>query len=161
MPTKPTHTPTRGKPPKAGKPRATKPSLKTPVRVAAFLAALGATGRVTQAAKAARVDRSTVYDWRRADPEFAKAWDEAEELGVGLLEDEAVRRAVEGVPGKVELVPVFRDGVEVARKPVVTVVHYSDTLLAMLLRAKRPALYRERVEHGGKVALSFKVDLGE
>jgi hypothetical protein len=149
MRTSRTLTRARGKPPN--------PTKRTPERVAAFLEALAATGRVTQAAIAAKVGRTAVYAWRKADPKFAAAWDEAEELGVAMLEDEATRRAVEGVTR-----PLVSGGTIIRGddgKPL-ELREYSDTLLAMLLRAKRPERYRERVDVGGKVALSFKVDLG-
>ena len=58
------------------------------------------------------------------------------ELGIGALEDEATRRAVEGVEG-----PVFFQGRQcgVVRK-------YSDTLLIFRLKAMRPEKYSERRE---------------
>ena len=52
------------------------------------------------------------------------------------MEDEAVRRAVEGVPR-----PVFYQG-----KVVGAVQEYSDELLIRMLRARRKAKYSDRVE---------------
>ena len=53
-------------------------------------------GNVTAAAAAAGSGRSTLYDWRAEDPDFAQAWEEALELGICGLEDEAKRRAMNG-----------------------------------------------------------------
>lgn len=47
---------------------------------------------VTLAARSAEVDRKSVYNWRAEDPEFADAWDQAEQAGFDKVED-LVRRA--------------------------------------------------------------------
>src|SRR5690606_33144017 len=54
---------------------------RTARKKAAFLAALAEGYSVTGACKKARVGRSTVYEWRDADPEFARAWEDAWEAG--------------------------------------------------------------------------------
>ncbi len=107
-----------------------------------FLQALADTGSVVRAVAVAKVARSYAYEIRTAEPSFAAAWKEAEEIGVELMEAEARRRAVEGC-----LKPVFQGG-----KRVGEVLEYSDTLLIFLLKAHRPEKYRERsqVEHTGK-----------
>lgn len=91
-------------------------TIRTPKRRRAFLTAIGAGFSVSHACNAARIARSAAYAWRREDPEFAAAWDEACEQGTDLLEDEARRRAMA----------------------------QSDLLLIFLLRARRPANYREQ-----------------
>ena len=53
---------------------------------------------MTAAIAVAGSSRTRVYELRKADPAFATAWDEAEEAAVDRLEDEARRRAVEGIP---------------------------------------------------------------
>jgi hypothetical protein len=101
-----------------------------------FLAVLRETGgNVSRACAAIHLTRTRVYEWRAADPLFAIAWDEAVEFGTDDLEEEARRRALEGVDE-----PVFYQGEEcgVIRK-------YSDTLLIFLLKGRRPDRYRERV----------------
>ena len=117
-----------------------------------FITHLAAGASITKAAEAAKVGRRTVYEWREADEAFAKLWDEALEAGIDLLEDEARRRAVEGVEK-----PVVAMG-KIARNDDGTVLkirEYSDTLLALMLKAKRPQQYRERldanVNHSGGV----------
>lgn len=114
-----------------------------------FLAALARTGVVQAAARLAKVGRRTVYDRRGTDPEFAAAWDEAVELSTAALETEAYRRAVTGT-----LRPVFHQGVKSG-----TVREHSDTLLIFLLKARRPAVYRDshRVEVAGDPANPIKV----
>lgn len=114
----------------------------TAARKALFLEVLAATANARKAYARSGLARSTVYRWRNKDPRFARAWDEALERGIGALEDEALRRAMEG-----QEEPVFYKG-EVCgsvRKP-------SDTLLIFMLRARRPAIYQNRaaVEHNDK-----------
>ena len=70
---------------------------RTPEKEAAFLAVLSAGGSTYKAARAAGIGRSTAYEWRDADEDFAKRWALALEDGVDAMEDEAHRRAVDGV----------------------------------------------------------------
>lgn len=63
----------------------------------AFLEALTATGVVASACRAAGVATATVYARRRTDADFAAAWDQALEDATDALEQEARRRAVEGI----------------------------------------------------------------
>jgi hypothetical protein len=71
--------------------------------------------------------RTTVYEWREADQDFAASWDEAIESGTDALEDEAIKRAKAG----------------------------SDTLMIFLLKARRPNKYKERThtELAGSVGI--------
>src|SRR5688500_8633696 len=62
-----------------------------------FLTALAAGHSPATAARMADVSRASVVSWRNTDPEFRKLWDDAVEEGVDLMEDEARRRAVNGV----------------------------------------------------------------
>lgn len=102
----------------------------------AFLKVLSKTGNVTKSARAAKVDRSTVYDHRNNDPVFAALWLEAEAEASDLLEAEAWRRAVEGVNE-----PVFQGGEQVG-----VIRKYSDSLMGLLLKAHKPEKYRERTD---------------
>ena len=63
-----------------------------------FLEALADTGSVSTAVAIAGTSRTRVYELRKADPAFTSAWEEAEESAADRLEDEARRRAIEGVP---------------------------------------------------------------
>lgn len=69
----------------------------TPAVQRAFLDALAETGSVTKAVAIAGASRKRVYAHRKADSEFANAWDQAEEMAADLLLDEARRRALEGI----------------------------------------------------------------
>lgn len=104
-----------------------------------FLRALATRGNVADACRRAKISRQHAYRTREEDEAFATAWDESLTDGIELLEGEAFRRAKEGT-----LRPVFHQG-----KKVGTVREYSDTLLIFLLKANKPAKYRERVEHTG------------
>lgn len=112
----------------------------------AFLEALASFGTVRHACEAADVGRSTVYEWREEDADFAAAWDAALEEAADTLEREAMRRAAEGVDK-----PVFQGGALVG-----FVREYSDTLLIFLLKGLRPEKYRERVDTRGRMSHSFE-----
>jgi hypothetical protein len=85
-----------------------------------------------RAAKAAGVGRSTAYLWRRQDPEFAQKWDDAVAEGIGVLEEEARRRAVDGYNAR----PIYHRGAVVCE-----VKDYSDKLLIFLLKTRMPEVY--------------------
>lgn len=107
----------------------------TPARQKRFLEALSDTGSVTTAVAVAGTSRTLVYEVRKADPAFATAWNEAEEIAADRLEDEARRRAIEGVPEPlVSAGKLVRDD---DGQPI-TVRRYSDNLLIALLKAHRP-----------------------
>lgn len=109
----------------------------TPEKKAAFCAALATTGgNVSRACQAIEIARQTAYEWRDEDPEFAAAWDKWKSIGLEALEDEAMRRALEGTDR-----PVFHQGIECG-----TIREYSDTLAIFLLKGGMPEKYRERTE---------------
>lgn len=118
----------------------------TPEKKAAFCAALAASGgNVARACEAVDVTRMTAYRWRQDDPDFAKAWDEAKAIGMDALEDEAIRRAYEGIDKPIVFQGVITD----------TVKEYSDTLTIFLLKGGKPDKYRDN----SKVELSGSLDL--
>ena len=125
-------------------------SVVTPEKMSAFLHVLSETCNVGKAAAAIGVSRMTVYRLREDDPKFAAAWDHAKSVGVVALEDEAHRRAFEGVDR-----PVFYQGGECG-----TVREYSDTLAIFLLKAHDPDKYREnsKVELSGHLATTDMSD---
>ena len=94
----------------------------------AFLVALQQGRSVTGSAQAAGINRTLLYKWRDQIPGFAAAWDEARETSADLIEDEALRRAMQGVEK-----PVFYRGQQIG-----VVTTYSDRLLALLLQRRRP-----------------------
>jgi hypothetical protein len=110
-------------------------SLPFAPKKVAFLNAYARTCNVTAAADVAGIERRSHYNWLKADPEYVKAYEAAQEEAVQLLEDEAVRRAYVGVDKPVTVA---------GRREVVK--EYSDTLLIFLLKGARPAKYRERFD---------------
>ena len=110
---------------KRGRPQASQDCLK------AFLDELAETGAVAIAAERAGVHRSTLYDLRRHNKEFAAQWDAALQLGLDRLQDFAVVRATVG-----DETPVWRGGQQVG-----TVRRPDSRLLQFLLKAHRPEVY--------------------
>jgi len=134
----------------------TKVSSATRTRVkrqAQFLETLRQGLSVTAAAAAVGWDRSRAYQWRKKDQAFAEAWDVALEAGTDRLEDEAYRRAVEGII----TTRYTKNGDEY------TTINYSDRLLELLLKSRRPERYRERydVETTGETKITVNLRLRE
>ncbi len=107
----------------------------------AFLAAYCQVGNVSEAARIAKINRFTHYEWMHADERYAEVFAQAHEIACDHLEAEARRRAVEGVDE-----PVFYHG-EVCG----TIRKYSDTLLIFLLKGARPDKFRDNatIRHTG------------
>lgn len=121
-----------------------------------FLAALGRTANIRAACVDAGVSRSAVYERRDNHPDFAASMAASLEDAVDDLELEARRRALEGCER-----PVFGSGGPgVGSVQVGSVVEYSDTLMVFLLKAHRPAVYREnvRVEHTGHMKVTHSAE---
>ena len=114
----------------------------------------------------ARTKRPTVYFWKESDEEFAAAMATAAEQAADRLEQEARRRAVEGLR-RVK----FGKGGEPLIDPETlkpyTELEFSDTLLIFLLKGIRPEKYRERVSQeiggpgGGPVEVVFRRPVNE
>jgi hypothetical protein len=115
-----------------------------------FLSELAKTGQVAASAKAAGVDRSDMYKRKDGDPEFAERWCTALEAFADHLEAEATRRAVAGVEKG-----VWHQGVRVGNEQ-----QYSDSLLALMLKAKRAREYgdKSKVELTGADGGAVKVE---
>lgn len=88
------------------------------------------------AANRAGVSRRLIFMWMEKDADFKAQCHEAMESGIDLMEDEALRRATQGVQK-----PIYQQGMLVGY-----VTEYSDKLLEMNLKARRPGKYRERVD---------------
>lgn len=124
-----------------------------------FLAALAEGNTVTTAARLVGMSRRAVYKTRVADPDFAAEWDSSFDEGADVIEQEAIRRAVQGVDK-----PVYQGGIEVG-----VVREYSDSLLALVLKTKKKE-YRDSVsvkheggvkhthQHSGRINLSQATD---
>jgi hypothetical protein len=99
-----------------------------------FLAELADCASVTMAAARSGINRTALYRERERSKRFAAKWDKACDLGVERLQDDAMRRALQG-----DARPVIRDGEQVA------VVQRHDTgLLKFLLQSHRPEVYGAR-----------------
>lgn len=151
----------------------TTPEKRPPRWAKPFLAALRETGNVRAACDAVGIERSTAYDRKNSNPDFEKAWGKALDDAADLLEQEARRRAHEGVRrlkfdrGRLITIPLEdAEGKPVLDKennPVMVpyVEHeYSDTLLIFLLKGAKPEKYRDRheVDHKGKVEVEYVND---
>jgi hypothetical protein len=105
-----------------------------------FLAAFSACASVIQAARWAKINRQCHYNWLREDPTYPQRFKDATEAASRTLEDEAVRRAHEGL----------RKPVRYKGKIVGYETEFSDSLLIEVLRANsakfRPA---QRIQHEG------------
>jgi hypothetical protein len=88
---------------------------------------------ISRACKKAKVPRRTFYNWLEEE-DFRKQYEKSEAIAVGVLEDEATRRAIEGT-----LKPVFHKG-----KKIGSIREYSDTLTIVLLKARAPHKYKDR-----------------
>jgi hypothetical protein len=111
----------------------------TAARQARFLKAYATAGTVRSACALARVGRRTHYTWLEHDETYQAWFREAQDDVADKLEQEAMRRAHDGVRK-----PVYQGG-----KRVGFIQEYSDVLLIFLLKGLRPEKYRERFEHSG------------
>ncbi len=114
-----------------------------------FLKVLAKTGMVVESARAAGyADSRPVNQYRKLDPEFAAAWDEAEAAGIDRWEAEATRRAFQGV----------EKGIYFRGEKVDSELQYSDGLAQFMLKSKRPEIYGERkqvdVNVGGRATIA-------
>lgn len=119
-----------------------------------FLVLFRQTGIVLRACLAAKIGRRTVYDWLQEDPAFKVAYLEAAEDACDTLEEEARRRGAEGWEE-----PVYQGGEQVG-----TIRKFSDRMLELTLKARRPEKFRERYEHtgagGGPIQVTKRVTFG-
>lgn len=116
--------------PPAGFPRISHPKKR------AVLLAYSETMRIGPACTSAGITPRMHRYWLHDDPDYAQAFQEAKDLAAAVLEDEAVRRAREGVTQT-----IFHHGA-----PIGTAQVYSDTLLIFLLKGAKPETYREQIK---------------
>jgi hypothetical protein len=103
-----------------------------------FLDAIRSGHTVRRACDIAEITPSWYVRERQRNPEFAAAYDEAKELGVQAIEQVAIDLAL----GKQR--PVHYRG-----EVVDHVDEYSERMIELLLKARRPELYgdRQRIDH--------------
>ena len=132
----------------------------THLKQRAFIAAFRRVVSVGAAAAAARVTPDDHYGWVKRDAEYRKIWEQVQDEAAQALEDEAVRRAHEGVKRQVlyKGKPV-RTG-RGRHSKILYETEYSDQLLILLLRRYRPMLYRDtvRTEITGAVEVIQKLE---
>src|SRR5215813_2043956 len=104
-------------------------------KIERFLNALARGFSVQRACDEIGIARKTAYKLRQRLPDLAERWAEAIEAGTDYLEDEARRRAAEGVSK-----PVFYQGEQCG-----SVQEFSDTLLIFLLKGRRPEKFRDNI----------------
>lgn len=102
-----------------------------------FLEKLEQVANVSQACRATKISRRTIYNWIETDEFFKKDYDRSVMIAIDVLEDEAKRRAFTG-----NKEPVYQGG-----KKVGTITKYSDTLLIFLLKSLKPSTYRDTVRN--------------
>jgi hypothetical protein len=123
----------------------------TPEVREAFISMLGEIPNVTVISKLFGVHPSNVYRMREKDESFDNACREAMNQGYDLIEEEARRRAVDGVDE-----PVFFQG-----ELVSTQKKYSDKLLLALLKAYKPKKFNPgakiSVGDGEKISMTFNI----
>jgi hypothetical protein len=154
-------------------------------RLAAFCAALVESGQIKKACAAVGISLYMAAKWKREIPEFAKAWEEAEQASIYSLESEATRRGYEGIDEHLTHLGRFthmqkykrdEDGklmqnaagefltepiLDEKGEPIIqTVKKYSDNLLMFLMKARAPEKYRDnsRVELAGQLDVSTTSD---
>jgi len=132
--------------------RKAKPKI---TRKAAFLAAYRATASITRAAAAAKISRSVHYCWLERDADYEEQFYAADREAAQIIEDEAIRRAVEGWDKPViyqgELSYTWNPKTRRKSTKPLTVRHFSDSILLALLKGSKPEKYKDRqaVEHSG------------
>lgn len=132
--------------------RARKPGPMTPEqrkrRQEVFLATYSDVGIIKHACRVAGIDRSTYYEWKNNDSEFAAKLPEADEEANDTLEYAAYEQSVLGTEE-----PVVSAGKAIHDDDgaILTVRRYSPQLLITLLKARMPHKYKDqsRVEHSG------------
>lgn len=100
-----------------------------------FIAGLEEHGTVSHACRVAGVSRQAAYNLRKADPRFAREWDDACEAVTDVLEKTLINRAIHGWEE-----PVFYKGEETGSR-----VRIDNELGWKLLRARRRGQYNPRV----------------
>jgi hypothetical protein len=116
-----------------------------------FVEMLGVLPNVTAVCRLMDINTSNISRARGSDEKFDNEIKRAIEEGYDMLEEEARRRAVDGVEK-----PVFYRGEEVG-----SVREYSDTLLKTLLKGYRPKKFNPGIKveggDGEKVTMVFKL----
>jgi hypothetical protein len=101
-----------------------------------LLDAIATTGNLKRACEQTGISAANHYSWLKRDPAYAAAYEDAAMEAADLLEAEAFRRGHDGVDE-----PIFYQGEECG-----TVRKYSDGLLTLLLKARRPTVFGDKIK---------------
>src|SRR5580704_17843420 len=104
-----------------------------------FLAAFAACANIVKAARWAKLNRACHYNWLKEDPTYKARFDAATSQAARTLEDEAVRRAHEGI----------KKAIRYKGKILGYETEYSDSLLLALLKANAPDKFVDRSQLSG------------
>ncbi len=124
--------------------QSTAQSLPATLKDAWFIA-FDRLGTISAACKAVRIGRTTFYDWKKADAEFAQRVAVADLDITDRLKGGALERAMTWQVHEEKEVAVVRGEKIETRK--VWAKEPSDDLLKFLLKARDPDTYKERLEH--------------
>ena len=116
----------------------------------AFLAAYVKTKRTLAASALTGVSRETHYYWLKSDPQYCEHWRRARKMLGDMVEEEVMRRAVDGYKK-----PVVHQGKVTDRYK-----NYSDRLAVFLLKHLKPEVYNVRQrepEIGGPTHITITV----
>lgn len=123
---------------------------------ALFFDALARYGVVLYACQMSTYAHRSVYEWRDQDPEFKRRWEECLEISTQRLEVAMMQRAIEGVDNYVTNTKgaVYMDrevldpvtGEMIVKKMPLIEKKYSDNLAMFMAKARRPRVYRERLD---------------
>jgi hypothetical protein len=101
-----------------------------------LLDAIATTGNLKRACEQTGISAGSHYSWLKRDPAYAAAYEDAANEAADMLEAEAFRRGHDGVDK-----PVFYQGEECGY-----VREYSDGLLTLLLKARRPTVFGDKIK---------------
>jgi hypothetical protein len=120
----------------------------------AFLAAYVQTKRTLAASKLTGVSREAHYNWLRNDPDYPDYWRRARKMLGDIVEEEVIRRAVDG----------YSKAVVHQGKVTDRYQNYSDRLAVFLLKHLKPEVYNVRQsepEIGGPTHLRITINRGD
>mgnify|MGYP001615427103 CR=1 len=113
-----------------------------------FLDSLRDTAYINASAQAVGLTRRTIYNWREKDKEFAREMDLVLKEAAGTLEDEAVRRARDGIEKD-----IYYKGEKIG-----VTKEYSDLLLMFLLNGNLPEKYKKQSELNIKGDIKIRIN---
>ena len=139
-----------------------KARVETLARQSVFLQNLATVGIITAAAKKTGMDRKRHYDWKDQPekyPDYVDRYHDALEQAADLAETEMVRRGIQGWDE-----PIFGKlpGKDTGTGQVGVIRRFSDRMLELTLKSRRPEKFRERFEHSGPkgkpISFTIRID---